>query len=190
MSWPRAEVRISCLIASLFSPLNHGPLDSSRSAKIVKDTPRKLQWVVGQSFVYNGGGERAKWFQRSCRLLQRWVRLFLPPKQTQRHEGKRHKYKGLVMLQNTWQAIELSSLLDNAAQYTPSGNPVLVGPPEACTSPEPLGGGCCAFISPCSLQGSMEKVRPSFIFLFSLHNGFLWEDVVRQSKRGRRVLRF
>lgn len=45
-------------------------------------------------------------------------------------------------------------------------------------------GGCCAFTSPCSLQGSVEKVRPSFIFLFSLHNGFLWEGLVRQSRRG------
>lgn len=46
------------------------------------------------------------------------------------------------------------------------------------------GGGCCAFTSPCSLQESMEKVRPSFIFLCSLHNGFLWEGLVRQSRRG------
>lgn len=31
-SWPRAEVRMSHLTALLFSPVNHRPLDSSRSA--------------------------------------------------------------------------------------------------------------------------------------------------------------
>lgn len=67
------------------------------------------------------------------------MRLFLPLKQTIKDVGEKHKYKGLVMLQSTWQAIELSSLLDNAAQYTPREKPVLVGPPEACTSPELLG---------------------------------------------------
>lgn len=65
-----------------------------------------------------------------------------------------------------------------------SEKPVLVGPPEACTSPELLGGSHCAFTSPCSLRGGTEKVRPSFISLFSLHNGFLWEGLVRQSRRG------
>lgn len=41
-----------------------------------------------------------------------------PPKQTINDVGEKHKTKGLVMLQNAWQAIELSSLLDGAAQYT------------------------------------------------------------------------
>lgn len=44
---------------------------------------------------------------------------FSPPKaNNERHVGEKHKTKGLVMPQNTWQAIELSSLLDSAAQYT------------------------------------------------------------------------
>lgn len=44
---------------------------------------------------------------------------FSPPKaNNKRHVGEKHKTKGLVMPQNTWQAIELGSLLDGAAQYT------------------------------------------------------------------------
>lgn len=129
--------------------------------------------MVGQSFVYSGGGERAMRLREAVDCFK--GEAFSTPKaNNKRHVGEKHKYKGLVMLQNTWQTTEFSLLLDNAAQYTPSEKPVLVGPPEACTSPELLwGGGCCAFISPWSLQGSVEKVRPSFIFLFILHNGFL-----------------
>lgn len=64
-----------------------------------------------------------------------------------------------------------------------SEKPVSVGPPEACTSAELLGGSYCSFTLPCSLRGGMEKVRPSFISLFSLHNDFLREGLVRQSRR-------
>lgn len=44
---------------------------------------------------------------------------FPPPNaNNKRHVGEKHKTKGLVMPQNTWQAIELGSLFDGAAQYT------------------------------------------------------------------------
>lgn len=74
--------------------------------------------MVGQSFVYGGGSERAKQLQEGVGCFR--GEAFSPPKaNNKRHVGEKHKYKGLVMLQNTWQAIELSSLSDNAAQYKP-----------------------------------------------------------------------
>lgn len=62
---------------------------------------------------------------------------------------------------------------------------MLLGPPEACTCPELLGGGGCAFLSPCSQQGGKEKSRPAFLSLLSLHNGFLCEGLGRLRRRER-----
>lgn len=72
--------------------------------------------AVGQSFVYSGGGERAKQLRGDVGCFK--GEAFPPHKaNNKRHVGEKHKCKGLVMLHNTWPAAELSSLLDNAAQY-------------------------------------------------------------------------
>ena len=72
--------------------------------------------MVGQSFVYSGGGERAKCLREALGCFKGEA-LFHPKANSRRHVGEKHKNEGLVMLQKTWQAVECSSL-DNAAQYT------------------------------------------------------------------------
>lgn len=92
--------------------------------------------------------------------------------------GEKHKYKGLVMLHNTWPAAELSSLLDNAAQYKQEWEASVGGAPWGLYFFRAVGGGCCDFYITLLAAGNMEKIRPSFISLFSLHNGFQWEGLV------------